>query len=496
MYNKLTIIALLVILCTACNHSHNKTSSQNISNNSITYNITNNTIEIKSTDFITHTLNIAYFNKDNTNTKLLSEPYRFIGTQAISLNIDSIIRCSDNRMELSYKFISNSKLPLVIIIDDIYKINFEYNYFQKHREEGLYAKIVDGNAACLVKEENIVPKIEEIKKWLYDNNNYMDDSKINLMYSIYKDLSYKESNNYCLENAITIPIIKDFSGIKYRIKTNMIADYYYLFATDSKSDLDTFIRDVVSDNFQGSLSNTNNVFSCYRSKDKGGLLTMFLIGIDKKWKKQIIPLGLVCIDNKPPHIKTQNETITDDYKNRYREAKSMARLFSTNACSNNRIQHKIENEPQSNTLKNFQSLGFNITRIPNINIRENITVRGLDFYGNTADFEISFSKNVKSITFEYKNVKRKLNLIDKESPYVFRCHLPLNIGDNYIKINAEDKLGNTTNTLKNFDENDNTNLYEKLASSSALFYVEMVRAEKTTTDIDIDLYNDIDINLR
>lgn len=447
MYNKLIIVTLLVVLCSACNHSHNNASSLSVSNNSITYNIINNTIEIKATDSIKHTVKIAYPNKDNTNTKLLSEPYSFIGPQEVCLDIDSIIRCSDNRIGLSYKFISNPKLPLVIIIDEKYKVDFEYKYFQKCIEEGLHAKFVSGNAARLVKEENIVPKIEDIRKWLYDNNKYMDDSSIDLMYDIYKDLSYNKSNNYCIENSVSIPVMKDFSGIKYRINTNMIADYYYLFATDNKLDLETFISDVVSDNFMGSLSNTNDAFSCYRSKDKGGLLTMFLIGIDKKWNKQIIPIGMVCIDNEPPYITTQNESMTDDdYMNS--AIRSMAMSSSNNGYSNNRIKPKVENKFRCDTFKNFGSLGFNITGIPSVNIRESITVRGNDFRGNVAEFAISFGKNVKSITFEYKEVKRKLNLINKESPYIFNCYLPLNLGNNYIKINAEDIFGNTTEDRK------------------------------------------------
>ena len=479
MCNKLILAALLVILCSACNHSSNNAALRGVSN-PIRYHIINNIIEIITTDSTTHTINIAYPNKDNICTKLLSKPYKFIGPQKIRLDIDSIIRCSNNRIELSYKFFSNPKLPLVITIDEKQNIDFEYKYFQKHIEEGIYARLISGNAAYLIKEGSVTPDIKDIRRWLYNNNNYIDNDSIDLMYEIFKDLSYCNSNNFYLEDATSIPTIKDFSGIKYRINTNMVADYYYLFATDNKWDLETFISDVVSDNFIGSLSNTNNAFSCYRSKDKGGLLTIFLIGIDKKWNKQIIPIGMVSIDNEPPYIMTRNQSMTDNHH------------INVLLKMQNNTTPQIENEIKCDTIKTFKSLGFNITGIPHTDIEERITVRGNDFRGGYAEFTISFSKNVKSITFEYKDVKQKLDLTDKESPYTYSCNLPLNLGDNYIKINAEDILGNMTKSANN---NNNKSLYEILTSNSATFYVKMVRREQTTPDININLHNNVDVNV-
>lgn len=207
---------------------------------------------------------------------------------------------------------------------------------------------------------------------------------------------------------------------------------------------------------------------------------------------------MVCIDNKPPFITTQSESITDDeYTNRVMRntAISTNRLSTKNSYTNNRIEPKVKKDSLWNMSNNFESLGFNITRIPNTNIRESITVRGDDFRGNRADFVIYFDQNVKSITFEYKGVKQKLNLTNKKSPYAFSCQLPLNLGDNYIRINAEDKYGNTTESTQKVD--DNANLREILTNSiySSLFYIKMARTGKTTPDININLNNDIDVNV-
>ena len=42
------------------------------------------------------------------------------------------------------------------------------------------------------------------------------------------------------------------------------------------------------------------------------------------------------------------------------------------------------------------------------------------------------------------NVLKEVNLIGQTSPFDFKCSLPLDIGDNYYKIEAIDKRGNST----------------------------------------------------
>lgn len=493
MFNEKITTVLLVFLCTACNNLH-KTSPLDVSKDSLIYKVHNNIIEIEigSNNSINHSVNIKFLNTNNisyVSSKGKIGTHNFIGDKKTFLDIDSIIRCSNNRIELAYKLTKNPKLPLIIIIDEKDTINFEYNYSPMPKTDDLYAILVSGKAECIVKEGSITPKIENLKKWLYDNGNFMDDSDINLMCDIYKDLSYKSTGNYCLKDAHSVPVMKDFSGNKYKINTNMIADYYYLFATNDSKDLEDFIRDVISENYVGSLSSSHEVFSCYRTKGKGGLLTMFLIGIDKKWNKQIIPVGMVCIDNKPPYITTENESSQEKSIRG-----SFAASMHTNSHSNNRTPNNlIFSKSKKNILDtsdDFKSLGFSIRKIPNIDISENITVRGNNFRGNMAEFTISFGENVKSITFEYKDVKRKVNLSDKKSPYTFRCYLPLNLGDNYIAITAEDKFGNSFESI-----NETNDKLTSLLLYRKLYYVNMVRIKDEIPDINININNNIDVNV-
>lgn len=477
-------MVLPALLCVACNNSQKASAVDVQEEDTVTYKINGNIIEIKSNDSISHRVDII----SNDASAGLSESYSFIGKEAY-LDVDSVIRCSSQREELAYNFTRNTKLPLTVTIDNKTEVDFEYNYSPKPKEEGLYARLASGKAGLLVKEGSIAPKIEDIRKWLYDTGNFLEDSDIELMYDIYKDLLYRKTNNYRMEDFSSIPTIKDFSGIRYRINTNMVADYYYLFATDDDNDLESFIRDVVSDNFAGASPTSGAAFSCYRSKGKGGLLTMFLIGIDKKWNRQILPVGVVCIDNRPPIILTRNESYHEtNSTGRYADA-----LLGNNRIANNRAGLETPGKSVGSKLfadkyNDFKSLGFSITGVPNVDITENITVTGNEFRGNVAGFTIAFEKGVKSVTFAYKDAKHKVNLVNKKSPYTFNCYLPLNLGDNYIEITAEDKLGNSNERSEDVNDKSNS-LYR------ATFYVNMVRTEDESSDININVNNNVDVTV-
>lgn len=140
------------------------------------------------------------------------------------------------------------------------------------------------------------------------------------------------------------------------------------------------------------------------------------------------------------------------------------------------------------TYNDYKLSGFNITGVPNVDITENITVTGNEFRGNVAGFTIAFEKGVKSVTFAYKDAKHKVNLVNKKSPYTFNCYLPLNLGDNYIEITAEDKLGNSNERSEDVNDKFNS-LYR------ATFYVKMVRTEDESSDININVNNNVDVTV-
>ena len=76
------------------------------------------------------------------------------------------------------------------------------------------------------------------------------------------------------------------------------------------------------------------------------------------------------------------------------------------------------------------------------NENESFGISTGSFQGNFANFTIYFTPDVESITFKYKEANRTIKLAGQDSPYTTDVFLPLNLGDNIVKITATDKFGN------------------------------------------------------
>ncbi|MGM9764404.1 MAG: hypothetical protein ACI3ZQ_10335 [Candidatus Cryptobacteroides sp.] len=510
MCNKTFIWIFVSFCCIACNNSHKATSFENVKKADVTYKIDSNILTVKSLDTLSHSVYISTLEADSTGIIISSNSfgkYSFWGPKEFKIDIDSVVRyCYDeNIIELAYRLTDSDTLPVSIEIDGNIHIDYEYCCRPKQRSEGVYAKLVSGRAESLVKEESVVPEIKTIREWLYDHNKFLGESDIQKMHKIYKDLLYKYTNNYIPENASAIPIIKDFSGLKYRINTNVVADYYYLFAATGSKEIEDFIRDVITDNYHGAIKDSHKTFDCYRTNGADGILIISLIGINNNAQRnlQVVPVGVVCLDNNPPRITTEGESETEEER--------MKSVFGTSSSSRiydkNDYKKKAELYSKHNSygsyfaqnirsdVKTFNSrqFSFNIVGVPEIKTIEKITVRGEDFRGQRAEFTLTYGKNVKSITFSYKGVNQKIDLSKRESPYNFSCYLPLNLGKNYIKIFAEDKLGNSHFVVD--ESTTNLSFSERLEMMPSSFYVEMVRSQEPETEINVNIDNNVDVNV-
>ena len=256
--------------------------------------------------------------------------------------------------------------------------------------------------------------------------------------------------------------MKNFSAIPYKVKTNFKTDYYYLFATNNQQGLDEFIKEVCITNFEGGETNINNTLSCYRQKDKGGLLCIFLIGINKDWSKIVLPLGLIAVDNELPNIISDNNVDKTEF-------------FRTDGTS-------FLDKPNKQTEQPYivDSMMIHIPQnIPDIDGQVMILTK--PFRGNHANFELRFGGDIKSISikreihrsymrYSLKPETKVISLENKRSPYYFTYELDLGIGDNYIPIQVTDKRGN---------------------KSDYTYKISMVSVENDTPQINID--NNIDV---
>ena len=426
----------------------------------------NNILIIKNASRMKCELTISYLNRKFT------QEYE---DAMIKIDIDSLIRC-DNviRNHIALHLVQNGmRLPFDITISDI-SAEYEYTYNPKLMSNGLYATLVSGKAAPVHPLGKVDVKIEDLTRWLYFNDTYMDNDNIQKFYNVVYDLSQFESSVYRMEQGASPPVLKNFKGLKYRIRSNVKADYYYLFATNEEQEVEEFVSEVISQGFPQAESSLSNSISCFRKAEStsgilsgyrnSGLRILLLIAIDKDWSKTIIPVGLVDLDNSGPLIIEGSDPLTDILEGRktynpYDPVKDLRKKHNTQS---------IADRLGVNSNIVFSKYGFEVIRQNTCS--EVLYVKTGNFYGNEANFIFEKSGHVETITIEYGSTSRTYNVIDKISPFTINCWLPLNIGENHVTIKATDKLGN---------------------QSRHIHTINMVRVKDETPDININ--NQIDI---
>jgi len=380
-------------------------------------------------------------------------------TEKLSLNIIDLLKKDLlNEYNIALQLIEKGDIGFIV------KINNEYDtvlYVNPSLEKnishnGLIAHIVNGNCAKLEEKKIENDQIAYIKNWLYNVNRPMSDSTIIKMAKIVTELRKTTEKEYVTFDEI--PIIKNFSGLKYNISTNMKADFYYLFATDKEEELDGFIKEVVISGYEMAETNISKPLSCFRENGKGGILCIFLVGINKDWSKQIVPVGMIAIDNFYPRVNSRDpsENKSDNQKNR-------SYFYIPVSIKIDSIKSKILIPEKAPELTGFLTIGTNY------------------FRGNHANFEFDFAGDIESISIKreiHRSYNRLflrpetkvINLTNKVSPYHLTYELDLGIGDNYIPITVTDKRGNKTEYS---------------------YKISMARAEDNNSQINID--NNINI---
>lgn len=347
---------------------------------------------------------------------------------------------------LAYNLISKGKVSFSLnvdnVLDTVFVLTPVVETGAKHS-----ATLVSGKAAKLSSQANAIEK-SDVRRWLYNNECKLNDEEILQMVSLMNTMNYKE-NAYWVEGS-DIPVIKSFSGQKYSISTNLKADNYYLFATDNNKEVEEFVAEVISQEFPNAKSSTGSM-DCFRPKDKGGYLVMFLIGIYKDWSKEIIPVGVVGIDAAAPFV--------------YADSNRLSTLPSKEG--DNEQVFSFSNPLCKIIVKDKNSME---------SLRGTLGVSTGQFRGDDANFVFTFSGDVESVSIKreiHRSYKRyfmspetkTIKLSDKKSPFHYTYTLDLGIGDNYIPIKVTDKRGNV---------------------SEFTYNIETVPVEKEGQDINID----------
>lgn len=340
------------------------------------------------------------------------------------------------------------QVPVRIKVDEVVDTFFVLKLFPLKEISSISS--IRGNCAPLVASSSNPDYVTGVKRWLFRKNEHLSDSLLNDMVGIVRELN---RTNYCdyITNA-TIPVLKSFSGVQYFVTSDMKADHYVLYACSSQQEINEFVEEIVSNDFELTETSINRPLHCYRKTNSDGYKCITLIGVNNDWSYQQQPLGLVAIDNT---------------------------VFGNQGLNNSFITFKnnIRVNIPSNRPTIFGDANIRITHSAGNGIACNVT------------FLTTFSGDIKSISIrrtrelcyhdmlgydrETPGPKDFVVYTNKESsPHTFSVKLHWEDGDNFVPYIIEDHHGNK---------------HEGKISYRASF--ERSNAPQINIDNNIDIYN-------
>jgi hypothetical protein len=277
----------------------------------------------------------------------------------------------------------------------------------------------------------------KIRQWIFKNDLKPDSSIIEKTNSILRQFNYSGKNEYSALGA-SVPIVTSLTGLKYRFKAQLSGDYYYLYAYSCKSGtpIKSFVESKITKGLTDAHHTLDDDFTCSNNGGSGPNV-LFLIGIDRNWNYEALPVGIVVIDNIAPEIDTRG------YKpSRYRSKRDYFQNMNNNTTYNS---HSSLSWAKTITLPN-QNMLINIPNIPT-SISSSVTVsygdfEGSDYFGYNIPFYVYVYGDVQTVTIGSHN----LNGNSIKNGECIRLHIKnLHIGDNTLPLSATDSKGNKSN---------------------------------------------------
>lgn len=277
----------------------------------------------------------------------------------------------------------------------------------------------------------------KIRQWLFTNNLIPDSLVIERTNSILRQFNYSGKNEYRTLSE-SVPIVTSLTGLKYRFKAQLTGDYYYLYAYSCKSGIPikSFVESKISNGLTDAHHTLDDEFTCSNNGGSGPNV-LFIIGIDKNWKYEALPIGIVVIDDIAPEISARRHMPTRD-KRLYGDFS-----FYNNTSYNNSSSlswSKTITLPSQNMLINIPDIPASITSSVSVSYGD---FEGNDYFGYNIPFYIYVYGDVQTVTIG----SHKLNGNSIKNGECIRLHIKnLHIGDNSLPISATDSRGNKSNS--------------------------------------------------
>lgn len=274
---------------------------------------------------------------------------------------------------------------------------------------------------------------EEIRKWIFKNDLKPDNSIIEETNSILREFNYSNKMEYSTLSD-SIPIVNSLYGQKFRFNAQLEGDYFYLYAYDCSSgaSIKSFVESRIAKGLNDAHHSIQDDFLCSNSGGTGPNV-LLLIGIDKHWKYEALPVGIVIIDHIAPIISAKGYTSDNPWD----------KLSRTYGNIDNNVSLSW---PRYITIEN-QNIQVNIPDIPT-NISSSVSVyygnfEGKDFGGYNIPFYVYIYGDVKTITIG----AHRLDAKSIKNGECLRLHIKtLHIGDNSLPLTAVDSRGNKSSS--------------------------------------------------
>ena len=400
MYNKIlyTLLMVLLIGCSSCNNGNtaSKCSKSIIG-------------------FATDTLSIDHISNKNISISVQNENVMLFNggkENSISLSLLDIIRKCKDKNETALRALKNNNvLQIKVVVENEIDTAYNYNISPYYEEDAIFSIL--GQCAPLLSKFSNPTQTVDIKKWLFRKKEYLDDVNIHLLRGLVNQLSKTNTIEYVTNS--TIPVIHGFSGLKYKVNSSIVADYYVLYACSSAKEIEEFVEDIISNDFDLCSKVLGGGMDCYRKSNSNGYKCICLVAINNDWRYKIQPLGLVAIDNLAPN---EGENIND---------KSIISF-------GNEIRIKI---PPKKPL-----------------IYGQCNVYVADWDGNGLDcnvsLHISYNGDVQKVIVSREGILAKwlstkqfiFDLTKEKNPLQATVNMHLEDGDNFIPVTIVDNHGN------------------------------------------------------
>lgn len=232
MRSDYSIFLLLLLFCISCGNNRTETVGTKT-----VVRFTTDTLSIDNT----LNKNISIFVQNENVISLKGAKKKSISMPLL----DVARKCEDKNEMALIALKNNNMLEIKVVVDNEIDTTYKYQISPYYDEDNIFS--ISGQCAPLISSFSNPSQTVNIKKWLFRRREYLNDDNIHLLQGFVNQLSRTKTTEYITNS--TIPVIHDFSGLKYKVNSSIVADYYVLYACSTAKEIEAFVEDVVSNDF-------------------------------------------------------------------------------------------------------------------------------------------------------------------------------------------------------------------------------------------------------